>query len=108
MSNKQFQPADTAEMLSGPEPKTGPVGASAYFDRAGMLWIAGCLVLAVGAGHLIPQLDTLLSPSAQPNRERMELSRSPVPVAPSNGTPAVVNGQAGGAAVMATGPSKVW
>jgi len=127
MTNKQVQPADTTEILPGAEPQRGPMGSSAYFDRAGMLWIAACLALAVGAGHLIPQLDQLLRQPAQPSHQRLELSRSQVPAAPkaapSNVAPTAVNavnalstvtsgstvgGQPAGAAISAAGQAKVW
>lgn len=121
MTNKQIQPADSAEVLPGAAPQHGPMGSSAYFDRAGMLWIAACLALAVGAGHLIPQVDQLLRQPVQSNHQRLELSRVQTPaaakptpsmVAPSAGgavsTVNTVSGQPVGAAISAAGQSKVW
>ncbi len=116
-TDKQIQPAGSAEIVAGSVPPLGPghkpIGLSEYFDRSGMLWIVLCVALAVGAGHLIPRIDGLLRSPTQAERQRLDLSRTQAPAVsgatPSNVVSNAINGQQpSGAAISATGPQKVW
>lgn len=116
MTDKHIPSVGSVDIVADAEPQAavrrGPIGLSEYFDRGGMLWIALCVVLAVGAGHLIPRIDSLLRLPIQPNHQRLDLSRTQVPAAPgatpSNVVSNAINGQPAGAAISATGPQKVW
>jgi hypothetical protein len=58
MNFEPFSPFERSETLPPPAPVAGanPPPPAHYFDRAGCVWIVACMLLAGGAGRMLPSL----------------------------------------------------